>query len=151
MLNIEKAIVILSKGLEGRNDMTANNHTTDSGINAQLQATLAEHPVVMLVAEENEFSQAVSILFRILSVPYYQVQADFAPEKSEDQSMFPQIFVGARCMGGSIELFERYMEGDLLRRLNEVGIELERRWTFDPASMLQQWLISRKTDLKDTG
>ena len=121
----------------------SNATAANPGRQGQHGDLVGNKPVVMLVHQDNEFTQAAMTLFKILRINCANIQIgpENAPAGSSSDGS-PKIYIGGTCIGSSIELFDEYLSGKLTRRLNELDIEPCPKWKFDPSQMLRQWLLS---------
>jgi cysteine synthase A len=117
----------------------------------------AEQPVVMFAHEWCEFCWSVRRLFKAFDIPYRSVDLDAAEYRNDDRggkirkvlgqrtgsATIPQIFVGARHIGGCTETFDAFNDGRLEQLLAASGIPVKPRGKADAYSFLPKWLQPR--------
>jgi cysteine synthase A len=117
-----------------------------------------ENPVVLFALEWCEFCWSVRKLFAKLEIPYRAIDLDSVKYQQNnmggkiravllDQTgspTIPQIFVGAKHLGGATDLFNAYKNGELAALLghHEINIKAMPKG-FEPASLLPGWLHKR--------
>jgi cysteine synthase A len=131
----------------------------DAAAKAQVEATIAEQPVLMFALEWCEFCWAVRKLFQAIGLEYHSVdldsvayQEDFLGGKIRTvladmtgQPTIPQIYVGGEWIGGGTELFAAYEQGRLQQRLDDLGITYNREAKVELEALMPQWLHPRKS------
>jgi len=120
---------------------------------------IAKEPVVLFALEWCEFCWSVRKLFKRLGVAYRSVDLDSVEYQKDDrggkiravlaqrigQPTIPQVFVGARHIGGCTEVFDAVRDGSLQRWFKENGIAYDASVEIDPATLLPNWLQPRKS------
>jgi cysteine synthase A len=57
----------------------------------------------------------------------------------------PQVYVGGEHIGGCTDLFDRFGEGALQRKLDAIGVDWKRDVEVDAYTLLPGWLHPRQT------
>ena len=125
-----------------RESPVAKTKALRTKIPALTREFLSENPVVILTQKTDEFSLAASLLFKILDIPYKEIMIEPAKFGANTRPVFPEIYIGEEHIGSSLELFELYMNGTLIVRVQKLGISVRKRWIIDPSRVLQNWLFS---------
>ena len=117
-----------------------------------------KQPVVLFALEWCEFCWSVRKLFAKLDIPYLAVDLDSIKYQENNlggkiravllaqigSATIPQIFIGAKHIGGATDLFATYSNGDLNRMLAKRGISMkDMPEDFEPGSLLPGWLHRR--------
>jgi len=124
-----------------------------------VEEAVSTEPVVMFALEWCEFCWSVRKLFARLGIEYRSVDLDSVDfQKGDlggrirevlaekiDAKTIPQVFVAGQHIGGCTETFDSWRDGSLRRRMEQHGIEYDRRVDIDPYDLLPKWLQPRKT------
>ena len=116
-----------------------------------------ERPVVMFALEWCEFCWSVRKLFARLEIPYQSIDLDSVAYQEGDRGgkiravlvdltsepTIPQIFVGAKHIGGCTEVFDAYNEGELQKLLEANAVEFDAQASFDAYELMPAWLHPR--------
>ena len=116
-----------------------------------------DEPVVMFALEWCEFCWSVRKLFAKLGIPYQSIDLDSVAYQEGDRGgkiravlkdltsepTIPQIFVGAKHIGGCTEVFDAYNEGELKKLLEANAVEFDAQSSFDAYELLPGWLHPR--------
>ena len=117
----------------------------------------SEQPVVMFALEWCEFCWSVRKLFAKLGIPYQSIDLDSVAYQEDDRGgkiravladltsepTIPQIFVGAKHIGGCTEVFDAYNEGELEKLLEANAVKFDAQSSFDAYELLPAWLHPR--------
>ncbi|MFT5439319.1 MAG: cysteine synthase A [Alphaproteobacteria bacterium] len=126
-------------------------------IEAMVQKTVAETPVVMYALEWCEFCWSVRKMFQAAGIAYEAVDLDSVAYQQDNLGgdirvvlqqitgvpTIPQIFVGGVYIGGATETFDAFNNGSLKRRMEAVGVAYDAAMTRDAYSFLPTWLQPR--------
>jgi cysteine synthase A len=113
-----------------------------------------ENPVVLFAFEWCEFCWSVRKLFKKCGIPYRSIDIDSVDYQKDDRGgkvraavaartgsvTIPQIFVGGQFIGGASEVFDAFKAGHLQQLLADSGVTFEAGLTFDPYTLLPNWL-----------
>jgi cysteine synthase A len=131
--------------------------TPKPAIEAMVQKTVAETPVVMYALEWCEFCWSVRKMFEAAGIEYEAVDLDSIAYQQDNLGgdirvvlrqitgtpTIPQIFVGGEHIGGATETFDAFNDGSLKRRFDAAGVSYDVAMTRDAYSFLPTWLHPR--------
>jgi len=117
----------------------------------------AENPVVLFALEWCEFCWSVRKMFAEYEIPYRAVDLDSvayqennkggeirkAIEQHTGLKTIPQIYVGAKHVGGASETFDAVRNGSMQKMLKENNVSWNQSVDTDPYSFLPGWLHKR--------
>lgn len=118
----------------------------------------ATQPIVLFALEWCEFCWSVRKLFAKLDIPYRAIDLDSVKYQENNRGgniravlldqlgspTIPQIFIGGKRVGGAMDLFATYSNGELGKMLagHDISIK-EMPGDFEPISLLPGWLHKR--------
>jgi cysteine synthase A len=128
----------------------------DADARAQLDALIADEPIVLFALEWCEFCWSLRKLLDGLDVPYRDIALDAAPLQAGELGLrlrraltartgvatIPQLFIGGRFVGGCLDAFAAYRSGGLKCELAAVGLEMQASPGLTPEKLLPQWLLT---------
>jgi cysteine synthase A len=136
-----------------------SNGSLDDDARRFVEGIVRDEPIVMFALEWCEFCWSVRKLFSKLGIAYRSVDLDSVEFQKDDRSgkirsvlaettgaaTIPQVFVGGEHVGGCTETFDRWCDGSLRLRLEEIGVAYDRSVEIDPYGLLPKWLHPRKS------
>jgi len=125
---------------------------------ALVTQVIRDHAVVLFALEWCEFSWAVRKLFARLRVPYQSVDLDSVAFQEHDlgtkvravlkqrigSPTIPQIYIGARHVGGCMDLFEAASKGQMRQLLSDAHVEYDGDVQVNPQDFLPRWIHPRE-------
>ncbi len=126
-------------------------------VTAQVEAIVAQEPVVMFALEWCEFCWSVRKLFAAAGIAYKTVDLDSVAYQDGNlggemrkvlraqtgQPTIPQIYVGGQHIGGATETFDAFNDRSLWDMLEAAGVAFDRSMTENAYSFLPTWLHPR--------
>ena len=127
----------------------------DAEAQRELEALIARQPVVLFALEWCEFCWTLRQLLDALAVPYEDVALDAVAMQPGERGLrlrraltartgvatVPQLFIGGRFVGGSVDAVAAYRSGALRRELAAVGLDIQPPPEFSPEDLLPGWLL----------
>ncbi len=124
---------------------------------AEVDALVADNPVVMFALEWCEFCWSVRKVLARYGIPYRSVDLDSVAYQEGNRggkvrealaartgwNTFPQIFIAGEFVGGCTDLFDACKDGTLAQRLQRHGIPHDSGVQDDPYGFLPGWLHPR--------
>ncbi len=132
-------------------------HTPDAIAASELEAILRSQPVVMFAYEWCEFCNSVRKLFAEYGIAYTSIDLDSLAYQHDDRGIkihealkrrtgsisLPLIFIGGNYVGGCIDVLDSLKSGQLLTRLEKLGVCANASVTTNPYEFLPAWLHPR--------
>jgi cysteine synthase A len=137
----------------------APDEPLDDEAAAFVSDVIRDHAVVLFALEWCEFCWAVRKLFAKLGIAYRSVDIDSVALQQHDMGTkiravlrhrvgaptIPQIYIGAKHVGGCMDLFDALSTGRLPKLLCDAGADYDQHADIDPHDLLPQWVHPRKS------